>query len=55
MFENNRYGQKNDKGFYKYEEDKKGKPKKVVDEETYKLIEPWLTARTSTKKTSSPV
>ena len=40
MFENNRYGQKNDKGFYKYEEDKKGKPKKVVDEETYKLIEP---------------
>ena len=40
MFENSRYGQKNDKGFYKYEEDKKGKPKKVVDEETYKLIEP---------------
>ncbi|MBD3640327.1 MAG: fatty acid oxidation complex subunit alpha FadB, partial [Marinobacter sp.] len=40
MFENDRYGQKNDKGFYRYEEDKKGKPKKVVDEETYKLIEP---------------
>ncbi|GHD47561.1 3-hydroxyacyl-CoA dehydrogenase / enoyl-CoA hydratase / 3-hydroxybutyryl-CoA epimerase / enoyl-CoA isomerase [Marinobacter persicus] len=40
MFENNRYGQKNDVGFYKYELDKKGKQKKVVDEETYKLLEP---------------
>ncbi|ONF44012.1 multifunctional fatty acid oxidation complex subunit alpha [Marinobacter lutaoensis] len=40
MFENNRYGQKNGKGFYKYETDRKGKPKKVVDEETYKLLEP---------------
>jgi 3-hydroxyacyl-CoA dehydrogenase/enoyl-CoA hydratase/3-hydroxybutyryl-CoA epimerase/enoyl-CoA isomerase len=40
MFENDRYGQKNDKGFYKYELDRKGKQKKVVDEETYKLIEP---------------
>ncbi|MCK7543181.1 fatty acid oxidation complex subunit alpha FadB [Marinobacter bryozoorum] len=40
MFENNRYGQKNGKGFYAYEEDRKGKQKKVVDEETYKLLEP---------------
>jgi len=40
MFENNRYGQKNGKGFYKYETDRKGKPKKVVDEETYQLIAP---------------
>jgi len=40
MFENNRYGQKNDKGFYQYELDRKGKQKKVVDEETYKLLEP---------------
>jgi 3-hydroxyacyl-CoA dehydrogenase/enoyl-CoA hydratase/3-hydroxybutyryl-CoA epimerase/enoyl-CoA isomerase len=40
MFENERYGQKNDKGFYKYETDKKGKQKKVVDEESYKLLEP---------------
>src|SRR5690554_3990523 len=39
MFENNRYGQKNDVGFYKYELDRKGKQKKVVDEETYKLLE----------------
>ncbi len=40
MYENNRYGQKNGKGFYAYEEDKKGKQKKVVDEETYNLLEP---------------
>ncbi|MGM0570635.1 MAG: fatty acid oxidation complex subunit alpha FadB, partial [Pseudomonadota bacterium] len=33
MYENNRYGQKNGKGFYAYEEDRKGKQKKVVDEE----------------------
>ena len=40
MFENERYGQKNGKGFYIYETDKKGKPKKVVDETTYELIKP---------------
>ena len=40
MFENERYGQKNGKGFYVYETDKKGKPKKVVDETTYELIKP---------------
>lgn len=38
MFENTRYGQKNGKGFYSYEQDKKGKPKKVVDPTTYDLI-----------------
>mgnify|MGYP001346542103 FL=1 len=32
MFEANRYGQKNGIGFYKYEEDKRGKPKKTEDE-----------------------
>ncbi|PID55194.1 MAG: fatty acid oxidation complex subunit alpha FadB [Gammaproteobacteria bacterium] len=40
MFENNRLGQKNGKGFYEYVTDKRGKPKKVVSEEAYKLIEP---------------
>jgi len=40
MYENKRYGQKNGVGFYKYETDKKGKPKKVVDETTYELIKP---------------
>jgi len=40
MFDNERYGQKNGKGFYEYIPDKRGKPKKTVSEETYKLIEP---------------
>ncbi|MGB0359804.1 MAG: fatty acid oxidation complex subunit alpha FadB [Endozoicomonas sp.] len=38
MFENKRYGQKTKAGFYKYEQDKKGKPKKVIDESVYELI-----------------
>ena len=44
MFENKRYGQKNGIGFYKYETDKKGKPKKVVDQTTYDLIKPHVSA-----------
>ncbi|MGB0211713.1 fatty acid oxidation complex subunit alpha FadB [Algiphilus sp.] len=38
MFDNERYGQKNGKGFYRYETDAKGRPKKTPDEEAYKLI-----------------
>lgn len=38
MYENERLGQKNDKGFYAYEEDRKGKPKKVSDDEAYALV-----------------
>ncbi|NYS62448.1 fatty acid oxidation complex subunit alpha FadB [Vreelandella salicampi] len=38
MFDNDRLGQKNDKGFYAYEEDKKGKPKKVSDDKAYALV-----------------
>ena len=38
MYDNKRLGQKNDKGFYAYEEDKKGKPKKVSDEQAYALV-----------------
>jgi 3-hydroxyacyl-CoA dehydrogenase/enoyl-CoA hydratase/3-hydroxybutyryl-CoA epimerase/enoyl-CoA isomerase len=45
MFDNNRYGQKNGKGFYVYEQDKKGKPKKVVDPTTYELIAPVVGER----------
>ncbi|MAL98344.1 fatty acid oxidation complex subunit alpha FadB [Hydrocarboniclastica marina] len=40
MFDNDRLGQKNDKGFYQYELDKKGKQKKVVDEKSYELLKP---------------
>ncbi|NIB43859.1 fatty acid oxidation complex subunit alpha FadB [Pseudomaricurvus alkylphenolicus] len=45
MFENERYGQKNGKGFYSYEPDKRGKPKKTVTEETYDLIAPVCAER----------
>ena len=38
MYDNKRYGQKNGIGFYKYETDPKGKPKKVLTEDSYKLI-----------------
>jgi len=33
MFEAERFGQKNGKGFYRYEIDRKGKPKKIADPE----------------------
>lgn len=38
MFESNRFGQKNGKGYYEYAADKKGKPQKKVDQTTYDLI-----------------
>ncbi|WP_111414709.1 fatty acid oxidation complex subunit alpha FadB [Billgrantia lactosivorans] len=44
MFENERLGQKNAKGFYAYEEDRKGKPKKVSDEAAQALVEQVVTA-----------
>jgi 3-hydroxyacyl-CoA dehydrogenase/enoyl-CoA hydratase/3-hydroxybutyryl-CoA epimerase/enoyl-CoA isomerase len=40
MFENERYGQKNGKGFYDYRSDKRGKPVKEASEEAYALIAP---------------
>jgi 3-hydroxyacyl-CoA dehydrogenase/enoyl-CoA hydratase/3-hydroxybutyryl-CoA epimerase/enoyl-CoA isomerase len=45
MFDAKRYGQKNAKGFYDYVLDKKGKQKKVVSEEVYKLLEPHVAPR----------
>lgn len=42
MYENKRFGQKNSKGFYEYELDKKGKPKKVVTDVAYGLIKPLI-------------
>lgn len=40
LFEAQRYGQKNGKGFYNYVEDKKGKPQKVVAAEVEALLAP---------------
>jgi 3-hydroxyacyl-CoA dehydrogenase/enoyl-CoA hydratase/3-hydroxybutyryl-CoA epimerase/enoyl-CoA isomerase len=42
MYENNRYGQKNDKGFYEYTKDKKGKPVKKVNPSVYDIITPLV-------------
>ncbi|OBX43471.1 fatty acid oxidation complex subunit alpha FadB [Moraxella catarrhalis] len=38
MFEHERLGQKNGVGFYQYETDKRGKPKKITDSTTYELL-----------------
>ncbi|RLQ21230.1 fatty acid oxidation complex subunit alpha FadB [Seongchinamella sediminis] len=38
MFELERYGQKNGKGFYEYVADKRGKPQKTVNEDVYGMI-----------------
>jgi 3-hydroxyacyl-CoA dehydrogenase/enoyl-CoA hydratase/3-hydroxybutyryl-CoA epimerase/enoyl-CoA isomerase len=38
MYEAERYGQKNGKGYYTYSPDKKGKPKKAVDESVDALL-----------------
>jgi len=38
MYEADRLGQKNGVGFYKYEKDKKGRTKKVVDDASYELL-----------------
>jgi 3-hydroxyacyl-CoA dehydrogenase/enoyl-CoA hydratase/3-hydroxybutyryl-CoA epimerase/enoyl-CoA isomerase len=40
MFENERFGQKNGRGYYKYEADKRGRPKKIVDDEVLALLAP---------------
>jgi 3-hydroxyacyl-CoA dehydrogenase / enoyl-CoA hydratase / 3-hydroxybutyryl-CoA epimerase / enoyl-CoA isomerase len=40
MYENKRFGQKNNLGFYEYEMDKKGKPVKKVNPAVYELIKP---------------
>jgi len=38
MFKLERFGQKNQKGFYRYETDKRGKPKKIADESVTDLL-----------------
>lgn len=40
LYDANRLGQKNGKGFYIYETDKRGKPKKVVDESVLEVLAP---------------
>lgn len=40
LYEADRLGQKNGKGFYSYETDKRGKPKKVVDDTIAEILAP---------------
>lgn len=42
MVDNERYGQKNGKGFFVYETDKRGAPKKVYDESVRELLAPHV-------------
>lgn len=43
LYKLERFGQKNGKGFYKYEIDRKGKPAKLVDEELANLLDGVVT------------
>ncbi len=45
MYENKRLGQKNNIGFYAYEPDKRGKPQKIVSEDSYELLKPHVAER----------
>jgi 3-hydroxyacyl-CoA dehydrogenase/enoyl-CoA hydratase/3-hydroxybutyryl-CoA epimerase/enoyl-CoA isomerase len=45
LYEAGRLGQKNGKGFYAYETDKRGKPKKVADPAALEVLEPIIFER----------
>ncbi|WP_116475538.1 fatty acid oxidation complex subunit alpha FadB [Zobellella maritima] len=47
MYERQRFGQKNGKGFYAYSQDKKGKPGKKADPASYELLKEVVKARLS--------
>ncbi|MBJ7537438.1 fatty acid oxidation complex subunit alpha FadB [Marinomonas transparens] len=47
LFELERFGQKNGQGFYTYEPDRKGKPKKIFNEEINALLAPVVTSKTA--------
>src|SRR5690606_32183917 len=45
MYQNQRFGQKNVRVFYRYEKDARGKPPKVADPEAWQLHEPHVVFR----------
>jgi 3-hydroxyacyl-CoA dehydrogenase/enoyl-CoA hydratase/3-hydroxybutyryl-CoA epimerase/enoyl-CoA isomerase len=47
LFEGERLGQKNGKGYYLYEKDKRGKPKKLVDAAVYELFAKHVESKSS--------
>ena len=46
LFELERFGQKNGKGFYQYEADRKGKPKKIFNAQINELLAPVVASQT---------
>ena len=55
MFEAQRFGQKNGKGFYTYVPDKKGTPKKTVDPETADILKPLVQSDQSASITDQDI
>jgi 3-hydroxyacyl-CoA dehydrogenase/enoyl-CoA hydratase/3-hydroxybutyryl-CoA epimerase/enoyl-CoA isomerase len=55
MFEAQRFGQKNGKGFYAYVPDKKGVPKKTVDPEAQALLKPLVRVDNSASITDQDI
>jgi 3-hydroxyacyl-CoA dehydrogenase/enoyl-CoA hydratase/3-hydroxybutyryl-CoA epimerase/enoyl-CoA isomerase len=55
LFEHQRFGQKNGKGFYAYVTDKKGYPKKEVDPETAEILKPLVRMDTSATITDQDI
>jgi 3-hydroxyacyl-CoA dehydrogenase/enoyl-CoA hydratase/3-hydroxybutyryl-CoA epimerase/enoyl-CoA isomerase len=55
MFEAQRFGQKNGKGFYAYLLDKKGAPKKNVDPETAEILKPLVQSDESASITDQDI
>ncbi|HEX9156692.1 MAG TPA: 3-hydroxyacyl-CoA dehydrogenase family protein, partial [Syntrophales bacterium] len=55
MFEVQRFGQKNGKGFYAYVPDKKGVPKKTVDPAAQELLKPLVRADHSASITDQDI
>jgi 3-hydroxyacyl-CoA dehydrogenase/enoyl-CoA hydratase/3-hydroxybutyryl-CoA epimerase/enoyl-CoA isomerase len=45
LYTDNRFGQKNGKGFYNYGKDKRGKPTKVASQEAYALFAPHVAGK----------
>ena len=55
MFEAQRFGQKNGKGFYAYVPDKKGVPKKTVDPDAQAILKPLVTVDNSASITDQDI
>jgi 3-hydroxyacyl-CoA dehydrogenase / enoyl-CoA hydratase / 3-hydroxybutyryl-CoA epimerase / enoyl-CoA isomerase len=55
LFESQRFGQKNNQGFYAYTTDKKGKPKKEIEPGVANLLEPLIKENVSASITDQDI